>query len=592
MAKLEVEIGADKKDFDLKVKEVEKDIQDLSKIKLERIKLGLDTKDINLNIKDAKKSLNDLKTSLKDTGQSFNAMQKPVSNGGNTLMQFSRIAQDAPFGIMGIGNNITATVEAFGHLKNSTGSAGGALKAVAGSIMGSGGILLAVSLVTSALTYMSQNNLTVGDVLDKVTGNFDNLKKAMIEVANEAKKSAGAEIANMNALVAVSKDENNTRQDRLNAVKKLQEEYPAYFGNLTKEQILNGDVAAAVRMTTVALIEKAKAGIIANKIAENDLKLLQEQQKGQKEIEDFTNRKGIYALLNTEQATRLMNYTTGGAVKTIDNLKKEQALLTKELEKSTKATVNFDAATEKVKENAKVKKEVKAPKFKGTKQSFGGGFIGGGIVNSNLNSGFAQSSALLNANIVPDVLPEITQKTKDIEAALLQFNENTNAIIGDSIASTFMNLGQVIGEALANGGNILQAAGNSLLSAVGGLLSAMGGELIKLGTAAILAGTVTKTFGSIVGIGAGIAAIAGGTLLSAAGAAISSKANKSVSGYDGQGGGVSTGANYSSPNTSGFGSSGSNSGTVVFEISGQSLIGVLSNTLDRNSRLGGALSIG
>lgn len=33
-------------------------------------------------------------------------------------------------------------LRAFGHLKNSTGSTGGALKALAGSIMGSGGYVL------------------------------------------------------------------------------------------------------------------------------------------------------------------------------------------------------------------------------------------------------------------------------------------------------------------------------------------------------------------------------------------------------------------------------------------------------------------
>jgi hypothetical protein len=59
------------------------------------------------------------------------------------------------------------------------------------------------------------------------------------------------------------------------------------------------------------------------------------------------------------------------------------------------------------------------------------------------------------------------------------------------------------------------------------------------------------------------------------------------------GGGGSTGRDYSSPaSTVSTGSGGGfTNGSVVFEISGTSLIGVLSNSLDKNSRLGGTLGI-
>ena len=151
MAGLEIQIGADSSDLQKKIKEAEFNLKELSKVKIEQIKLGLDTKEINGNIASVKKSLNDLKTASKDSGNAIAGMTPQVANGGNALMQFSRIAQDAPYGIIGIGNNLTATAEAFGYLKQQTGSTGGALKALAGSIMGTGGILLAVSLITILL---------------------------------------------------------------------------------------------------------------------------------------------------------------------------------------------------------------------------------------------------------------------------------------------------------------------------------------------------------------------------------------------------------------------------------------------------------
>ena len=183
--KLSVEISADITDFEKKIKEVEFDIKELSKVKLEKIRLGLDTKEINAQIKDAKNNLNGLRTAVKDTGSQIGGQfTKQVGNGSNTLMQFSRIAQDAPYGIIGIGNNITATAESFGYLKQQTGSTSGALKAMASSIMGTGGILLGVSLLTTGLTLMAQSGLSVGDVIDKITGKFDGFGAAL-KKANE-----------------------------------------------------------------------------------------------------------------------------------------------------------------------------------------------------------------------------------------------------------------------------------------------------------------------------------------------------------------------------------------------------------------------
>ena len=83
-------------------------------------------------------------------------------------------------------------------------------------------------------------------------------------------------------------------------------------------------------------------------------------------------------------------------------------------------------------------------------------------------------------------------------------------------------------------------------------------------------------------------AIAAGVAMVALGSMIGKSVAKSSS-VVGGGGSVSTGASVSSPTSSTGSSSGGSSfqgGTVVFEISGQSLIGVLLNTLDKNRKIG------
>jgi hypothetical protein len=612
MAGLNIPIGADITDLENQISVAERQLRTLEQRRETRVRLGMDTSNIDQRLSAVNSNLNTLRNNLNSTTPSLTNFNRQAGNGGNTLMQFSRIAQDAPFGIMGIGNNLTATAEAFSHLSRTSGGAGNALRSVASSLLGSGGILLAVSLVTTALTIMSQNGITVGDVFDKLTGQFDETANSIKKIGQEATKTAGEEISSINSYLSVAKNRELSDKQRLLAVKQLQDAYPAYFGNLTKEQILNGKVGDAVRDVSKALRERAIASALDGKLGEQAVKRLELEEKrekailfiqqSQKALKDKINGNGSI-FTNEEGQLEMAGKLYKSVVKDILALDAVSKKYSDRASKATEKSIDLLQEEEKAAGKAKTKK-VKLPNNtpqtpeldvllkpigladtsnvglnNGTKDQFG---------NQNQSFGGAEF-AIANIKATTQAVSEETALMQEL---MLGFNENMNNIISDSIASTFMNLGSVIGEAFANGGNALEAAGGALLGDIGGLLSAMGGELIKLGTAAILAGTVTKTFGSILGIGAGIAAIAGGTLLSAAGSAISSKANKSVSGYDGQGGGLSTGANYSTPNTSNYGTSSSSGGTVVFEISGQSLIGVLSNTLDKNSRLGGSLSIG
>jgi len=624
MAGLEVQIGADKSDFDKKIKEVEYDVKQLAKEKQAQIKLGLDTREITSQIKDAKKSLMDLRTTAKDAGTSFSKDFAPkVATGGNALMQFSRIAQDAPFGIMGIGNNITATVEAFGHLKNSTGSTGSALKAMASSIMGSGGILLAVSLVTTGLTYMAQNGLTVGDVFNKLTGNFDAAKRSMQEMNVEAIKNSQAQISSVSAYVAAAKNINLSMNDRLLAVKKLQDEYPAYFGNLTKEEILNGNVAAAVRGVTKALIAKAKAAALTDRIvalSEEEEKIqnkvnasiaemfrlyklskkeafesaviLNKQLRGEIDLVGELNKGNANALSKTEKiALAAFQYskTLQGLSVNLQNNRTQQDKLTDSLEKSIAASIKLESVKPKGVKTGAVGVTPQVSGLGATVTPTGLAETGGKVLQIAKNVQGAEgmiTTSMGNINVAFD-----TSGAHMLEI-LQQLNADMNELITGSIADTFSQLGTSIGEALATGGNVFAAIGTSLLQSLGKFLSEMGGMLIQYGTLAVVKGKLDLAIaaGGPLSIGAGLAAIAVGVALKAVGGAISSKAKSG-----GSGGSVSTGASVSSPSSSTGSSSGGSSfqgGTVVFEISGQSLIGVLGNTLDKNRRLGGSLSLG
>ncbi|SRR5215204_1107128 len=607
---LEIQIGADKSDFDKKIKEVELDIKELSKVKLEQITLGLDTKEINAQIKDAKKSLSDLKSAIKDTGNSFSGAAPKIANGGNTLMQFSRIAQDAPFGIMGIGNNITATAEAFSYLSKSSGGAGGALKAVASSLMGSGGILLAVSLVTTGLTIMSQKGITVGDVFSKLTGNFDGFGKALRDVNKEAAKSSAEQVASVGAYTSAAKDINLSMSDRLIAVKKLQDEYPLFFGNLTKEQILNGNVAGAVREVTDALKAKARAQAYAGKLGDLAAKEVELRDRETELIkihnEELTKRNELNKKLTSEQfnestykawqqADRALKTYKADLADVQDGIRANSAEMDKWAKKSTievKASIKLDYKEEKIK---KVKASIETPIVVPVNLLVKSGLKMPDKFNIEdaLNLGVQHKTGIFSS-LAQDMdadrekwLLRMKAGFTKIKGQYIKWSDELRDLVNTSSVTIFSGIGAGIGEALATGGSAFEAVGNSLIASMGSILSGIGDKLISMGSASIALAAVTATFGSILGVGAGLAAIAGGIALKSGGTFLSSKASQNTGKSS-----VSAGNSVSSPSNSVSG--GSYSGgiqNVVFEISGQSLIGVLSNTMNKNLKLGGSIAI-
>lgn len=600
--KLTVEIGADITDFEKKIKEVEFDIKELSKVKLDQLKLGLDTTQINAQIKDAKQNLNSLKTTVKDTGTSFAGMAPKVANGGNALIQFSRIAQDAPYGIIGIGNNITATAEAFSYLKQSTGSTGGALKALASSLMGTGGILLGVSLLTTGLTLLSQSGLSVGDVIDKITGKFDEYGAELKKISVDAAKSSAGEIANVKALVSVAQDDLSTRRNRIIAVEELQSKFPAYFGNLTTEKILNGDLTAVTKELSKAIIARAEATALADKIGELASKKLDLQIQKEKAILDLQKAQQnakfkissggtMGADANISNQTRLADATS--KVKDLNqgiyDIQYQQDKLAGRLNQKTEDSIKLLEKKEKV---VKPKKTFVTPQVSGLLP-----MISAPLVDVNTIAVFnGQIDALGNkVKELPNtikaslaMLPEeVSASLVAMTQALYDFNTRAGEIISGALVDTFAGIGNAIGNALSTGGNVLSAIGNTLLSSLGTVLTSMGKMAIEIGVGLLAIKFALKTLNPYAAIGAGIALIALGSYFSSKSASIGSSS--------GGGGGASSStggdANNSSFSSSGFSGGGNNGGTVVFEIAGQKLIGVLSNTINANRRLGGQLGL-
>lgn len=85
----------------------------------------------------------------------------------------------------------------------------------------------------------------------------------------EGRNAAQAEVVNLQILYNATQNTALAYKDRLNAVKELQKQYPAYFGNMSQEKILAGELSKTYEMLVRNIMAKAQAEAAQNQIVTN-----------------------------------------------------------------------------------------------------------------------------------------------------------------------------------------------------------------------------------------------------------------------------------------------------------------------------------
>ena len=208
-------------------------------------------------------------TQLRSTG--IEPLTKATSQFNVVGLDFARVIQDAPFGIIGVGNNITQLAQSFSGLGKAGDTLGSKVKLAFGQIFSSGNaLILGVSLLTTAFTILQQKGFFDTEKKAKdLTDTLNEYKDTLGETAQaqlEGAANADKEIVKIISLRAVIENETLSREKRLAAVKQLREEAPSIFKNLSDEQILAGKVADSYARLTQILVARATASSGINKI--------------------------------------------------------------------------------------------------------------------------------------------------------------------------------------------------------------------------------------------------------------------------------------------------------------------------------------
>lgn len=426
------------------------------------------------------------------------------SQATTALSNFSRVVQDAPFGIIGIANNIDPLLASFQRLKVETGSTKGAFQALAGSLAGAGGLALAVSAATSILSVLAMNGFfRTGDEAEKagrkVKTYTDFLRQATDEVAREQTEVLG--------LVGVLKNENETRDRKMSAIKELRDIQPEIFKNLKLEQgaVIGLDNAYKAYVANLQNVITAK--ILQSQLEEKIARQLELQKilastQGtfNKPLKDFSATSLEAAKAQKELADQVFktqkilgtNITAQQAAAELSNLTNQIDNLTQQLFKLSE-TVKLPEI--KVKAD-KIKIEPpKDPRF---------------YINSLRNLFKDIEDKEFTSKIVVNVQPQFKTDPAGINKAAIELADQVNAIVKSVFVDAFSGLGEAIGDALS--GVSIDGAFSGIVKSLAGGLKAIGQKIIEANVQL----AILKKIGfsnPVVGIAVGVAITALGAAL-------------------------------------------------------------------------------
>jgi hypothetical protein len=235
-----------------------------------KLVITADTKEALDNLQNFIKASKGLKGEMQNFGKVGNQATQALSN-------LSRVAQDAPYGFMGIANNINPLLESFQRLQKESGGSTQALKAMAAGLTGPAGIGLAIGVATSLIVAFGDE---IGDFFNKVTGGSQSLKEYNNAFSQTKKEFANAyvEVENVNNAFERFRNGTLSKKDALDQ----------YNNSLGKVYGTTKDIAEAEKVFinnkesyVKAALFRAAAQIALQKAAEQAFKQLEAQNAPQ-----------------------------------------------------------------------------------------------------------------------------------------------------------------------------------------------------------------------------------------------------------------------------------------------------------------------
>ena len=246
----------------------------------------------------------ELAATAKEAAKLDSTLGKGLTKGSNTagqsLVNLGRIAQDAPFGFIGIQNNINPLLESFGRLKAETGSTGGALKALAGSLLGAGGLGLAVSLATGLLTVLAQQGFFK---TEKAADKAGESLKAFNDSLRDTEASTLATGVKLQSFINIAKNGDLPQKQRNEALQEANKILGNYGEKLTLANVATAAITEQTKKFTEATIQQALATKFADRAADLIIQQRDASKIYAKELQKLNDERDRFNKTFTTNAT-------------------------------------------------------------------------------------------------------------------------------------------------------------------------------------------------------------------------------------------------------------------------------------------------
>jgi|11_taG_2_1085331.scaffolds.fasta_scaffold04799_3 hypothetical protein len=189
--KIDVSSKKAKKDVD----DVEKGVNKLAaaekKLAYEQSQEAKELAKLNLKIKEHREANNLAAKSADNLGNSTKQAKTQVGLNNAILTEAGRAASDLRFGFNGVANNVGQLASLFGSLIQTSDSVGTSLRNLLKSLMGTGGILIAIQLIIAYGDQIYNFFLGIDEGAEKAKKSIEEATKAMEEQIRVAQNLAG-----------------------------------------------------------------------------------------------------------------------------------------------------------------------------------------------------------------------------------------------------------------------------------------------------------------------------------------------------------------------------------------------------------------
>jgi len=252
-------------------------------------------KDMLVHIQAVRENVGKLEATLGMYGKNVGNYTNATFQMTQVLREVPNFAQSAEIGISSLSNNLPMLIDSFAQVKKEAGGTGPALKIFATSMLSLSGIV-PIALTLFIAYYDQIAELVMG------TEKMSEAQKKLNADLKESTKQYADTIASAKVNLQIVKDTNAGYTERSNAYDALNSAYPELLSNMTKEEALNGGIAASYDGIILAIERTMKKKAQYNLLEA----AISERTRVEQEIQRLTNpQEGTFTYFRDDVMVKL-----------------------------------------------------------------------------------------------------------------------------------------------------------------------------------------------------------------------------------------------------------------------------------------------